>query len=95
MKITRRMGTAPAQRCTPDNVGCPDVLQLESGEYAVIGKVPGAPHGITVKEMIKHGAGVAINEMMVIVPRDVIEAAALQIAEEMQAATQGATTGAQ
>jgi hypothetical protein len=82
MKITRRYGTAPAERGCGTNNSCPDVLALENGDFVVIGKVPRSGT-VPVKEFLKHAAGVGTDENAVIVPRDVMLAAARQIAQEM------------
>lgn len=87
MKITRRLGTSPAQRgCGPDNVGCPDVLRLDNGDFLVIGKTPGTPN-IPAGELARHGAAIGTGEQAVVVPADVLLAAAQDIARQILNAT--------
>lgn len=83
MKITRRYGIAPAQRCGTNN-SCPDVLGLDNGDYLIIGKAPSAPH-IPAKEFVEHAVNIGADEMAVVVPREVLHAAALEIAKEIAA----------
>lgn len=81
MKITRRYGTSPAQRGCGQNNSCPDVIGLDNGDFLVIGKMPTTPN-ITAQELIKHGAAVGIDEMAVVVPAEVLRAAARDIVQE-------------
>ena len=81
MKITRRYGTSPQQRGSASGANCPDILQLDTGDYLVIGKTPGVPN-ISARDLSKHGASIGDDEQAVIVPREVVLAAAREIAEE-------------
>lgn len=77
MNIIRRYGTSPQQRCA-DPSGCPDILALDTGDYLIIGKTPGVPN-ISARDLTKHGASIGPDEQAVIVPRDVVHAAAAEI----------------
>lgn len=86
MKITRRYGIAPAQRSCgtnnscPDN-SCPDVLGLDGDEFLVIGRT--VRRSDIQDELDKHGIGVDPGESAVIIPGDVLRAAAKDITEEV------------
>jgi hypothetical protein len=84
MQITGRLGTSPAQRGCGQNNSCPDVLRLDSGDYLVIGAV--ANTAALKSQMDDMGAGVGEGETAVVVPADVIEAAARDIAAQTTAA---------
>jgi hypothetical protein len=79
--IARRYGTSPAERGSATGQSCPDVLRLDNGNYLVIGKAPGVPN-ISARELAKHGASIGSDEQAVVVPAEVIHAAALEIAKE-------------
>ncbi|MCX3059590.1 hypothetical protein [Streptomyces beihaiensis] len=79
--IVRRWGTSPVQRGSASGATCPDVLELRSSDFMVIGKAPGVPH-VTAAELREHGAGIGPGEQAVIIPRDVMLAAARQIVQE-------------
>ncbi|WP_196217854.1 hypothetical protein [Streptomyces blattellae] len=66
--IVRRIGSTPAERGSTSSATCPDVLELRSGDFMVIGNVPGVPN-ITAAELREHGANVGPGEQAVIVPR--------------------------
>lgn len=85
MTIRRRYGTSPTQRGSATGATCPDILQLDNGDYLIIGRTPGTPH-IPARELAQHGAGIGPGEQAVVVPAGVLRAAALQIAEEVLAA---------
>jgi hypothetical protein len=82
VKIVRRYGSSPAERCTGQS-SCPAVLALDTGDYLIIGKVPGVPN-ISARELAQHGAGIGPGEQAVILPADVLHAAARAIAEEQR-----------
>ncbi len=71
MKIVRRHGTSPAQRCGT-NVTCPDVFELADGRFAVIG-LDATRH--LEDQLAGMGAGRASDERIVVLPRDVMIAA--------------------
>jgi hypothetical protein len=79
LNIVRRYGTSPTDRCTGET-SCPDILQLDTGDYLIIGKTPGVPN-ISARELAQHGASIGPGEQAVIVPRDVVLAAARDITE--------------
>ena len=82
MKIVRRYGSSPTDRCAGQS-SCPAVLALDNGDYLIIGKAPGVPN-ISARELAQHGAGIGPDEQAVIVPRDVVLAAARDILEEQR-----------
>ena len=68
MKIVRRLGSTPTQRGCHSNATCPDVFELADGRYAVIGtNVDPAD----VADLLPD-ARVGPDELLVIVPRDVL-----------------------
>jgi len=79
VKIVRRYGTTPTDRCTGQS-SCPDILQLDTGDFLIIGKTPGVPN-ISARHLAQHGASIGPDEQAVIVPYDVVIAAARDITE--------------
>lgn len=79
----RRIGTSPAERGCGENNSCPDVLERADGEFVVVGKLPerSEENGLIV-EMQTVGARPGRDEAVVILPREVILAAARQLADE-------------
>lgn len=78
----RRVGSTPQQRGSLTGDTCPDVLELDGGDYLVIGK--GAQLSQKDFERVNaHGAYVGPGEGAVIVPRQCLHDAARQIAGEM------------
>ncbi|MFI6357699.1 hypothetical protein ACIBJF_34860 [Streptomyces sp. NPDC050743] len=77
----RRIGSTPAQRGCGANNSCPDVLELEDGDFLVIGKrrLLTAPEAERMNEV---GASIGEDECVVMVPRDCILAAAKQLASQ-------------
>lgn len=79
LRVARRVGTAPGERpgsCTSSG-NCPDVLELESGDFAIIGtwtRLADAPEDSVI---LDEGGVVAV-------PRAVLLAAARQLREESQ-----------
>lgn len=80
MRITRRLGTSPAQRGCGQNNSCPDVLRLDNGDYLVIGAT--ADLDALKGQLADMGAGVGEGESAVVVPAKVVEAAAQDIAAQ-------------
>jgi hypothetical protein len=80
VNIVRRYGTSPTERGSATGQSCPDVLELDTGDYLIIGKTPGVPN-ISARELAQHGASIGPDEQAVIVPRDVVLAAARDITE--------------
>lgn len=81
MNIVRRLGSTPTQRGSVTGQSRPDLFELSTGDFLVIGKVPGVPH-ITPADLIKHSASIGIGEQAVVLPRDCFEAAARQFVTE-------------
>lgn len=79
MKIVRRYGTTPQQRGSASGATCPDVFELDTGDFLIIGKTPGVPN-ISARHLAQHGASIGPDEQAVIVPREVVHAAVLEIA---------------
>jgi hypothetical protein len=82
--IHHRVGASPRNRGCLTNETCPDVLRLDSGDYLIIGKLPTEPH--LLDDLTAHGASIGPDETAVIVPGDVMRAAALDIASRILAA---------
>ncbi|MBL1087528.1 hypothetical protein JK359_37265 [Streptomyces actinomycinicus] len=80
----RRIGSTSAQRGCGANNNCPDVLELEDGDFLVIGKLRllTAPE---TERMNDAGASIGEDESVVLVPRDCILAAAHQLESEQVA----------
>jgi hypothetical protein len=77
----RRIGSTPVERGSVGANNCPDVLELEDGDFLVIGKL----HFLTALEaerMNEVGASIGEDESVVLVPRDCILAAAKQLVSE-------------
>jgi hypothetical protein len=65
--FSRILGLSPGQRCNTD-VNCPAVLELNDGNFAVIG-------GDKTEELhglLPPGAGCAPTERIVVIPREVL-----------------------
>jgi len=80
LKIVRRYGTSPTERGSATGQSCPDILQLDTGDYLIIGRVATLTD-ITGPDLAAHGASVGEDEAPVIVPYDVVIAAARDITE--------------
>ncbi|MGW5465839.1 hypothetical protein [Streptomyces sp. NPDC003996] len=81
----RRIGSTPAQGGCGANNSCPDVLELDTGDFLVIGSLVGRGVHLTAEgeaRMRELGASAGVNEVIVEVPRDCILAAAKQLAAE-------------
>ena len=63
---TRRLGTAPAERGCGDSVNCPDVLEMNSGDFAIIGQ------DVTGEITLLPDAGYSATERVVLIPRAVL-----------------------
>lgn len=72
MKVVRRIGSTPRERGSATGQSCPDVFELDNGEYAVIGYDDRAPDGIVL------GPG----EYLVVVPRELLVDAKKDIPDE-------------
>jgi hypothetical protein len=80
LHFERRIGPDPHREAadgsgpikTPNAEGCPDVWQVSGGDYAVIGR------DITsaVARPLPSSAGCGPDERIVLIPRDILEAAA-------------------
>lgn len=81
--VTGRMGITPAQRGSTSGATCPDVFRLSDGSYAVIGKIPTAPH--LLDDLFTHGASIGDDECLVIVPADCMDPAARDIVQQTSA----------
>jgi hypothetical protein len=78
VKIVRRYGTSPQQRGSLSGDSCPDVLELDTGDFLIIGRVATVTD-ITAADLAAHEASIGEDEAAVIVPRDVVHAAAAEI----------------
>lgn len=64
-RIVRRLGSTPAQRGSLGNNSCPDVFELENGDFAVIG-------ARTPDLVLPEDASVGPDETIVTIPRRVL-----------------------
>ncbi|SOE25641.1 hypothetical protein [Streptomyces sp. OK228] len=82
----RRIGSTPQQRGSATGQSCPDVFELDGGDYLVIGKIDsgnGVGGSIRASSFAGvSGASIGPDERAVIVPRDCIVTAARQIVGE-------------
>lgn len=76
MKILRRLGSTPQQRGSNANGTCPDFLELEDGDFAVIGT-----HVPELIASLPADAGVAPYETIVRIPRQLLLDAKADIAK--------------
>jgi hypothetical protein len=83
VKIVRRYGTTPQQRGSASGATCPDVLELGTGDFLIIGRVATVTD-ITAADLAAHEASIGDDETAVIVPRDVVLAAAREITEQQR-----------
>jgi hypothetical protein len=67
-RIRRRVGSTPQERGSTQGVSCPDVFELENGDFAVIGTQSEEPE-------LLPDAFVADGDTQIVIPRDVILAA--------------------
>ncbi|MER5918124.1 hypothetical protein ABT124_49790 [Streptomyces sp. NPDC001982] len=70
----RRIGSTPAEWGSTGYNNCPDVLELDTGDFLVIGALVGRGVLLTDEEqarMRELGASVGVNEAIVEVPREV------------------------
>lgn len=74
----RRIGSTPQQRGSTSGATCPDVIELNGGDYLVIGKAT----LVKPSSLEELGAAVGPGEQAVIVPRDAFLTAARQLAGE-------------
>lgn len=82
-RIVRRIGSTPAQRGSASGANCPDVLELNSGDFLVIGALPGIGTVVT-ETLAAHGAGIGRDERAVVVPRQCLIDAARTLNSEGQ-----------
>jgi hypothetical protein len=79
VKILRRVGTSPRERGSLTGETCPDILQLDTGDYLIIGMFA-SPWAHAEAALAEHGASIGDDEAAVVVPAEVMRAAALEIA---------------
>ncbi len=70
--IRRRVGLSPSARGSATNCTCPDVFELEDGNFAVIGTDRTTEFG----QRLPTDAGVAPYEKVVVITRETLLAAA-------------------
>jgi hypothetical protein len=76
MKFIKRMGPDPHRpngkgkptRRTPNASGCPDIWELDNGDFAVIGRRETA----TLSPVLPATAGCGHDEEIVVVPRSIL-----------------------
>ena len=71
MEITRRLGIAPKDRGSATNGTCPDIFELNNGDFAVIG----TDMTDELQKKLPADASVATYERIVVVSRDAVLAA--------------------
>jgi len=80
MKVIRRLGPDPHAdgQQTPGVYGCPDILELENGDFAIIGA------DITIAAAAKLPAGVNCGpeEKIIRIPRRILVAAKADIPDK-------------
>jgi hypothetical protein len=70
--ISRRLGKSPVELGNTDKIsGCPDILELDNGDIAVIGRDLTESYQSRLPSDVK----VAADERLVIIPRNVLIAA--------------------
>jgi hypothetical protein len=67
LRVARRLGSAPSERmdCS-EGSNCPDLFELESGDFAIIGTDVGT------RLQIPADAGCSDTERVVMIPREVL-----------------------
>lgn len=84
-RIVRRVGSTPAQRGSNSGANCPDVLELDNGDFLVIGKIRMEGLGGSIRASSfagVRGVSVGPDEQAVIVPRQCLLDAARDLAKE-------------
>jgi hypothetical protein len=74
--IARRVGLPPAARGSATNCTCPDIFELEDGNFAIIG----TNRTQELSARLPADAGVASYESIVVITRDTLFAAAKDLA---------------
>lgn len=76
MKIARRLGQSPrARKLCLTETNCPDIFELTDGRFVIIGDDVTAD----VKSVLPEDAGIGANERAVVIPREILTAAAPEI----------------
>lgn len=82
MTPARRLGSTPAQRGSLSGETCPDIIELESGDFLVIGESLDFATLDLVKVLHETKARIGYGEHGVIVPRRVLVDARKDIPDE-------------
>lgn len=77
--VVRRLGSRPVERGCDTQATCPDVFELTSGDFLVIGAERAAADVCDLPE----DAGCGVGERIVAVPREVLLASLRQLAAEL------------
>jgi hypothetical protein len=75
LKIVRRIGAAPRERGSQTGQTCPDVFELEDGNFAVIGREATAE----LDGELPHDAARADDERIVVITRETLVRAKVDI----------------
>lgn len=75
----RRLGSTPAERGSTTGCNCPDIFELDSGNFAVIGKEQKVGRHTMAAEL---DGSIGEGEAMVIIPRRVLLDAKADIPDE-------------
>ncbi len=80
MKIVRRYGTSPRERGSASGATCPDIGELDNGDFVYVGTHTTDPE---IRQWLTaNGGGIADYERAVVLPRELVLAAAREITEE-------------
>nr|WP_296071774.1 hypothetical protein [uncultured Actinoplanes sp.] len=77
MEFVRRLGSSPQERGSLNNGTCPDIFELSTGDFAVIGTDATA----SLEAKLPAGAARADYERIVVVTRETLLAAKRDIPE--------------
>jgi hypothetical protein len=75
LKILRRLGCSPRERGSVTNITCPDIFELSTGEFAIIGTDMTA----TLDAALPSDAGRADHERIVVISRETLLSARVDI----------------
>ncbi|MDF9811426.1 hypothetical protein M2266_000657 [Streptomyces sp. SPB162] len=78
MNVVRRLGDSPRVRGCLNETNCPDVFELSTGDFAVIGEAMTD----RLRGLLPDDAGVGPDEHVVVIPRDVLVRARRDIPEK-------------
>ncbi|MCM1975062.1 MULTISPECIES: hypothetical protein [unclassified Streptomyces] len=77
MKIVRRIGASPRERGSGTGQSCPDIFELDDGNFAIIGREATAE----LDPVLPHDAARADYERIVVITRETLLRAKADIPE--------------